>query len=122
MGTEAAPCAGGRSLVANRDRLAICANCVGLGMLPVKPGSATKPVPGWDVHVLDGRGKEPPRLVTSAALADQAPFPPGLLTDTLERRRRLPGVLPRGVSGLLQDGDAGYIDEDGYRLGHDPHR
>ena len=32
---------------------AICANCVGLGMLPVKPGSTTKPVPGWDVQVLD---------------------------------------------------------------------
>ena len=34
----------------------IAANCVGLGMLPVKPGSPTKPVPGYDVRVLDERG------------------------------------------------------------------
>ena len=31
----------------------IAANCVGLGALPVKPGSPTKPVPGYDVRVLD---------------------------------------------------------------------
>src|ERR687898_812524 len=35
----------------------ICANCIGLGMLPIKAGSPTKPVPGWDVRVLDEHGR-----------------------------------------------------------------
>src|SRR5437868_2816468 len=37
---------------------AIAANCVGLGMLPVKPGSPTKPTPGYDVRVLDEANRE----------------------------------------------------------------
>ena len=41
---------------------AICANCVGLGMLPVKPGSPSKPVPGWDVQVLDREAGRPSRV------------------------------------------------------------
>ena len=40
---------------------AIGANCAGLELLPVKPGSCTKPVPGYDVHVLDAQGAEVPR-------------------------------------------------------------
>ena len=36
----------------------IGANCVGLGMFPIKPGSCTKPVPGYDVRALDDDGKE----------------------------------------------------------------
>jgi propionyl-CoA synthetase len=39
---------------------AIGANCAGLELLPVKPGSCTKPVPGYDVHVLDAQGSAAP--------------------------------------------------------------
>ena len=39
---------------------AIAANCVGLGMLPVKPGSPTKAVPGYDVRVLSEENQEMP--------------------------------------------------------------
>ena len=35
----------------------IAANCMGLGMLPVKPGSPTRPVPGYDLRVLDAQGR-----------------------------------------------------------------
>src|SRR5678809_1670859 len=36
----------------------VCANCLGLGLLPVKPGSCAVAVPGWDVRVLTDEGKE----------------------------------------------------------------
>ena len=55
-GRGAAARAGDRPLVADRDRLADRRNCVGLGMLPVKPGSPTKAVPGYDVRVLGDDG------------------------------------------------------------------
>src|SRR5262249_4055494 len=42
-------------------RWPVAANCLGLGQLPVKHGSATKPVPGWDVRVVAPDGSEVPR-------------------------------------------------------------
>ena len=53
----------------------ICANCLGLGLLPVKAGSATKPVPGWDVRVLDRSGKPTP-LGDIGNLVCALPLPP----------------------------------------------
>src|SRR3546814_2982050 len=54
----------------------IAANCMGIEPLPVKPGSPTKAVPGWDLHVLDAEGK----VVapgTIGALVGKLPMPPG---------------------------------------------
>jgi propionyl-CoA synthetase len=55
---------------------AIAANCAGWSLLPVKPGSPTKPVPGYDVRVLDetggGRGGKIGNIVV------KLPLPPGL--------------------------------------------
>src|SRR6266581_3101339 len=57
---------------------AIAANCVGLGMLPVKPGSPTKPTPGYDVRVLDEANREvAPGTIGSIAI--RLPMPPGCL-------------------------------------------
>jgi propionyl-CoA synthetase len=61
----------------------IGANCIGLGMLPVKPGSCTKPVPGYNVQVLDDNSRElPPEQIGSIVI--KLPLPPGLSADTME--------------------------------------
>jgi propionyl-CoA synthetase len=56
----------------------VLANCVGLGLLPVKPGSATKPTPGWQLHVLDNHGDEVPNGQTGNVVV-KLPMPPGAL-------------------------------------------
>jgi propionyl-CoA synthetase len=55
---------------------AIAANPLGIELLPVKPGSATKPMPGWDLHVLrpDGTDAAPHEI---GALTANLPLPPG---------------------------------------------
>ena len=67
---------------------AVAANCVGLGIQPVKPGSATKPVAGYDVQVLgdDGRDVRPRSNRHHRA---QASIAAGVLADALAERRRL---------------------------------
>ena len=56
----------------------IAANCVGLGALPVKYGSPTKAVPGYQVHVVDEKAKRLPRGETGAIVM-KLPLPPGCL-------------------------------------------
>ena len=56
----------------------MAANCVGLGMLPVKPGSPTKAVPGYDVRVLGDEGHEMPAGQIGAVVV-RLPLPPGSL-------------------------------------------
>ena len=63
----------------------IAANCMGIEQLPVKPGSPTRPVPGWDVRVLDADGQELP-AGEIGALVDQAAAAAGRLADAVERR------------------------------------
>ena len=92
---------------------AICGNCVGLGMLPVKPGSTTKPVPGWDVQVLDRRGK-PAKAGDMGALACRLPLPPGTLTTLWNADSRYQESYLAEYPGYYKTGDAGFIDEDGY--------
>jgi propionyl-CoA synthetase len=92
---------------------AICANCVGLGMLPVKPGSPTKPVPGWDVRALDESGR-PVGPGEIGALACKMPLPPGALLTLWDADARYQESYLTAFPGYYQTGDAGYIDEDGY--------
>lgn len=91
----------------------IAANPRGLEPMPVKPGSATKPVPGWDVHVLDQDGADLP-AGQEGAITLKLPLPPGSLTTLWgadERYRE--GYLSR-YPGHYLTGDSGYLDEDGY--------
>jgi propionyl-CoA synthetase len=91
----------------------IAANCVGLEELPIKPGSPTKPVPGWDVRVLDPSGKECPPGV-EGAVAIRLPLPPGALpTLYLDDARFFSSYLAR-YPGYYLTGDGGHLDEDGY--------
>ena len=91
----------------------IVANLRGLEPMPVKPGSPTVPVPGFDVQVLDERG-EPVGPGVEGAICLRLPMPPGHAADAVARRRAVRRVVPVGVPGLLPAGDGGYVDEDGY--------
>jgi propionyl-CoA synthetase len=91
----------------------VAANCVGIEMLPVKPGSPTKPVPGYAVTVVDEEGAEVPAGETGA-LVLRLPLPPGCLPTLWQND---PGYIQSYLSryeGFYETADAGYRDEDGY--------
>jgi propionyl-CoA synthetase len=91
----------------------IVANCLGIEPLHVVPGSPTRPVPGWDVHVLDpGGGELPPGEV--GALALKLPLPPGSTPTLWNAEERFRETYLSAFPGYYQTADAGYIDEDGY--------
>jgi propionyl-CoA synthetase len=91
----------------------ICANCIGLGMLPIKAGSPTKPVPGWDVRVLDEGGR-PARAGDIGALVCSLPLPPGTLTTLWNADARYRDSYLADFPGHYNTADAGFVDEDGY--------
>jgi len=91
----------------------IAANCMGIEHLTVKPGSPTRPVPGWDLRVLDPKGKEVPPG-TIGALAGKLPMPPGCSPTLWNARERFYNAYLKNFPGYYETGDAGIIDEDGY--------
>ncbi|HEY9566687.1 MAG TPA: AMP-binding protein, partial [Thalassobaculum sp.] len=91
----------------------IAANCMGIEPLPVKPGSPTKAVPGWDLHVLDPDGKEV-SPGTIGALVGRLPMPPGSSPTLWNARQRYFDAYLKRFPGYYETGDAGVIDEDGY--------
>src|SRR5437867_4494965 len=89
------------------------ANCVGLGLFPVKPGSAAKPVPGYDIRVLDETGHDvnPGR---SGDITIKLPLPPGCLRTLWNDDEGFrTGYLTR-YPGHYLTGDSGFLDADGY--------
>jgi propionyl-CoA synthetase len=91
----------------------ICANCVGLGMLPIKPGSPTKAVPGWDVRVLDDAAK-PVAPGTIGSLVCKLPLPPGTFPTLWNADGRCKETYLTEFPGYYKTGDAGFIDDDDY--------
>jgi propionyl-CoA synthetase len=92
---------------------AICANPRGLDDLPIKPGSPSVPVPGYDVHILDGEGRDMP-AGAEGSIAIKLPLPPGTLPTLWgDDDRYVESYLSR-YPGYYLSGDGGYIDEDGY--------
>ena len=91
----------------------ICANCVGLGPLPVKHGSPTKPVPGWDVRVVDDTNT-PLAAGEIGALVIKLPLPPGSLPTLWGADDRFVESYMAEFPGSYKTADAGFIDEDGY--------
>ena len=91
----------------------IAANCLGLGPLPVKYGSPTKAVPGFDVRVVDGDANEVPRGETGAIVI-KLPLPPGCLPTLWNNDEGYESSYLSTYPGYYETGDAGYIDEDGY--------
>jgi propionyl-CoA synthetase len=92
---------------------AIAANCMGIEPLPVKHGSPTKAVPGWDVHVLDPEGKEV-SPGTIGSLVCRLPLPPGTSPTLWNAEERYRKAYLERFPGFYETADAGYIDEDGY--------
>lgn len=92
---------------------AICANCRGIELLPIKPGSPTKPVPGFDLRVLDAEGKElePP---AEGVLALKLPLPPGCLPTLWHNDEGFIASYLSDYPGYYFTGDGGLIDADGY--------
>ena len=91
----------------------ICANCVGLEMLPIKPGSPTKAVPGWDVRVMHDNGTQVP-AGNIGSLVCRLPLPPGTLSTLWGADARYKTSYLTEFPGYYKTGDAGYIDPDGY--------
>ena len=92
---------------------AIAANCMGLEPMPVKPGSPTKPVPGWDVRVLDETHKEVERG-QSGSICVKLPLPPGALPTLWHNDAGFMKAYLTEFPGYYMTADAGYMDEDGY--------
>jgi propionyl-CoA synthetase len=92
---------------------AIGANCAGLELLPVKPGSCTKPVPGFDVHVLDAKGNDLPAGETGNIVV-RLPLPPGCFTTLWQNDDDCIRTYFSAYPGYYLTSDAGYIDSDGY--------
>ena len=92
---------------------AIAANCVGLGMLPVKPGSPTKATPGYEVRVL-GDDNEELRPGEIGSIAIRLPMPPGCLPTLWNNDAGYEKSYLTKHHGHYLTGDAGYRDEDGY--------
>ncbi len=91
----------------------IAANCVGLGMLPVKPGSPTKAVPGYDVRVLAEGGKEV-KAGEIGSIVIKLPMPPGCLPTLWQNDEGYEKSYLTAFPGHYLTADAGYEDEDGY--------
>ncbi len=92
---------------------AIAANCLGIEHLPVIPGSPTRPVPGWDLRVLDDHGRELPAGQTGA-LVVKLPMPPGASPTLWNAEERFRDVYLSTFPGYYETADAGYVDDAGY--------
>ena len=92
---------------------AIAANCTGIELLPVKPGSPTCAVPGYDVRVLDEEG-EPVKPGDIGRIMIKLPMPPGCLPTLWNNDERYVQSYLSIQPGYYLTGDAGYQDEDGY--------
>jgi len=92
---------------------AIVANCVGLGALPVKYGSPTRAVPGYDVQVVD-EASRPFRPGDIGNLVVKLPLPPGCLPTLWNNDEGFVSSYLSQFPGYYKTADAGYKDEDGY--------
>lgn len=92
---------------------AIAANPIGIELLPVKVGSPTVPMPGYDVQVLD-EGGHPVAPGALGAIAIRLPLPPGTLPTLWNAEGRFRKSYLEHFPGFYETGDAGYKDEDGY--------
>jgi propionyl-CoA synthetase len=89
------------------------ANLRGLEPMPLKPGSPSVPVPGWDLHVLAEDGTECPPGV-EGAICLRLPLPPGALPTLWNDDDRFVSSYLSDFDGFYLSGDGGYVDDEGY--------
>jgi propionyl-CoA synthetase len=92
---------------------AIAANMHGLESMPVKSGSSTVPVPGFNVEILDESGKQLDAN-EQGFIAVKLPLPPSCLTSIWGDSERFKSSYLETYPGYFNTGDGGYFDEDGY--------
>ena len=91
----------------------IASNLRGLEPMPIKAGSPTVPVPGYDLYVLDSEG-EPVAPGEEGNLAIRLPMAPGTLAGLWDDDERFISSYMSAFDGYYSTGDGGYIDSDGY--------
>jgi propionyl-CoA synthetase len=91
----------------------IASNLRGLDPMPIKAGSPSVPVPGYDVQVLDPSGSPVP-AGTEGAICLKLPLPPGTLPTVWGDDERFVSSYLSTYDGYYVSGDGGYVDEDGY--------
>lgn len=92
---------------------AIAGNCRGIELLPIKPGSATKPAPGFDVRIVSPDNQEVPPNQPGVVTV-KLPLPPGTLPTLWQADQRFLDSYLNPFPGYYFTGDEGYMDEDGY--------
>ncbi len=92
---------------------AIAANPLGIEALPIKVGSPSVAMPGYDVQILD-EGGNPMKAGELGAIAIKLPLPPGTLPTLWNAEERFKKSYLTTFPGYYETGDAGMIDEDGY--------
>ena len=93
---------------------AITGNPVGIERLPVKYGSSTLPMPGYEIHILDEGGHEVETPDTLGAVCVKLPLPPGNLPTLWGNDERFKTSYLSHFPGYYETADAGMVDEDGY--------
>jgi propionyl-CoA synthetase len=91
----------------------IAGNPLGIQQFPTRYGSVTKPMPGWNVRVLDDAGSEVPHGETGSIVC-KLPLPPGAATTLWGARERYADAYLSRYPGYYLTGDAGFFDGDGY--------
>ena len=91
----------------------IVGNPLGIEYLPVKLGSPTVPMPGYEVHILDNDGSRK-AVGELGAIAIKLPLPPGTLPTLWNAKKRYIDSYLKTFKGYYETGDAGYVDKDGY--------
>jgi propionyl-CoA synthetase len=101
----------------------IAANLRGVEPLPVRPGSVTVPVPGWDVRIVDGtvqgdtvQGDTAPPVPPGqeGEIVIRLPLPPGAAATLWGDDERFVRSYLSRFPGYYHTGDSGFLDEDGY--------
>jgi propionyl-CoA synthetase len=91
----------------------IAGNPVGLGTLPVKYGSATVPMPGYDVHIVDEACREV-AANKMGSIVVKLPLPPSCLPTLWQADERMRESYLDEFPGYYKTADAGFKDADGY--------
>ncbi|MDR3570118.1 MAG: propionyl-CoA synthetase [Syntrophobacteraceae bacterium] len=93
---------------------AICANFRNLELFPIKAGSASKPVPGYNVKILDSTTGKEFGANEQGVIGIKLPLPPGNLPTLWQNDKKFEESYTSAYPGYYFTGDGGYVDEDGY--------